>query len=295
MNHELKVKSGSGWAARLADGYAYTSAALCAAMGLLMIYGTSSEGPRMRQLLASPDAVLGVSNHTVLIVVGVIHLVLSVFLIVKRDPISCGAVTAWAGFNYLVYRMGMAWMGVAAPFPGVRAVAQNAGVASATLDVWWRLVTLFYLTGACVILACEWRRWRRAKSRAFVEHWREYREKPALWGTATRREKPAPGEKSATDPQVTGSGLAELINMAVNGHFKFTCPHCGQHIRCEDAYAGQEVICPGCKKSVMLRQPEDLKMSCFFCHGHIEFPAYAVGRKIQCPHCAKDITLKEPA
>jgi hypothetical protein len=293
MNHQLKVKSGSGWAVRLADGYAYTSAALCAAMGLLMIYGTSSEGPRMRQLLASSDAVLRVSNHTLLIVVGIIHLMLSVFLIVKRDPISCGAMTGWAGLNYLVYRVGMVSMGVAAPFSCVQAVAQNAGVAPATLDVWWRLVTLFYLTGACVILACEWRRWRRAKSKAFVERWREYRETPTVWVTTTQPEKSVPGEKAATNSCRPVNGYAELINKAVKGDFKFTCPNCGQHIRCELDYTGRQVHCPGCKKSITLRKPEYLKMSCFFCKGHIEFPAHAIGQKLKCPHCKMDITLKE--
>lgn len=41
MNRKLKVKAGRGWDVRLADAYAYTSAAVCAAMGLLMLYGTS--------------------------------------------------------------------------------------------------------------------------------------------------------------------------------------------------------------------------------------------------------------
>lgn len=263
MNRKLKVKAGRGWDVRLADAYAYTSAAVCAAMGLLMLYGTLGEGPRMRQLLASPDAVLGMSNHTLLIVAGVIHLALGAFLIVKRDPASCGAVTAWAGFNYLVYHIGVAWMGVAAPLPGVRAVAQNAGIAPATLNVAWWCVTLFFLTGTCVILAGACRRWRQAKSIAVLERWREYRETASLREATTRMERSAPVKKVATGSAEAGSGHVPPTNESMKGEFKFTCPSCGQHIQCEIAYASR-------------------------------FPAHALGRKISCPHCKMDITLKEP-
>ena len=224
-----------------------------------------------------------------------IHLALSFFLVVKRDPASCGAMTAWAGFNCLVYRMGMAWMGVAPPFPAVRAIAQNVRVAPETLNLAWRCVTLFFLTGAGVILAGTWRRWRHAKSRAFLEHWREYRETTSLRETTTRVDKSALVGKMAIQPGGPGGGHVRPTSEATKGEFKFTCPSCGQHIRCENAYAGQEVICPGCKKSVTLHQPETLKMSCRFCQGHIEFPAYAVGQKIKCPHCAKSIILLHPA
>jgi hypothetical protein len=28
---------------------------------------------------------------------------------------------------------------------------------------------------------------------------------------------------------------------------KFACPHCGQHIACDDLYCGEKIACPGCK------------------------------------------------
>ena len=75
---------------------------------------------------------------------------------------------------------------------------------------------------------------------------------------------------------------------------KMSCPACGVHIRFESALVGQQIDCPQCRKSVVLRRPENLKMLCFFCHGHIEFPTHAIGEKLKCPHCHSDITLKEP-
>ena len=127
----------------------------------------------------------------------------------------------------------------------------------------------------------------------FLEHWREYRETPALVGGRQRPKKSKPGERTATESRIAGSDQIELTNTTVKGAFKFTCPNCGQHIRCEAGYAGQQVVCPGCNQSVTLRKAENLKMTCYFCQGHIEFPAHALGQKLKCPHCQMDITLKE--
>ena len=281
MKQEHKAQVGGGWGARLANGYAYACAAICTLMGLLLLYGTFGEGRRMRQLLASPDALLGVSNHTVLVVAGVLHLVFGGYLLVTMDPLARGAMTGWAGLNYMIYRIGMASMGVTAPFPFLRAVAQNVGVAPRALDRAWWWVIVFYLAGACVLLMGEWCRWRRSMKKSFAERWREYRDTPTELVTA--------GQEKA------GIGQAAPVSEAVQGDFKFTCPVCGQHIRCEMGYVGRQVHCPGCKKSVTVRKPDNLKMSCYFCQGHIEFPAHAIGQKLKCPHCNMDIGLKEPA
>jgi hypothetical protein len=33
---------------------------------------------------------------------------------------------------------------------------------------------------------------------------------------------------------------------------KFSCPHCGQHIGCEDAWSGHQIQCPGCQGSLVV-------------------------------------------
>jgi DNA-directed RNA polymerase subunit RPC12/RpoP len=35
--------------------------------------------------------------------------------------------------------------------------------------------------------------------------------------------------------------------------FKFSCPKCGQHLQCDEQYAGREIQCPGC--NVLMRIP----------------------------------------
>jgi len=33
---------------------------------------------------------------------------------------------------------------------------------------------------------------------------------------------------------------------------KFICPHCSQHIACDEIYCGEEIICPGCAKKLFV-------------------------------------------
>ena len=35
--------------------------------------------------------------------------------------------------------------------------------------------------------------------------------------------------------------------------FKFECPHCRQHLQCDEQFSGREIQCPGCH--VLIRIP----------------------------------------
>src|SRR5512135_3220881 len=34
--------------------------------------------------------------------------------------------------------------------------------------------------------------------------------------------------------------------------FKFSCPQCGQHIQCDTGYAGSQINCPSCQKTILV-------------------------------------------
>lgn len=36
--------------------------------------------------------------------------------------------------------------------------------------------------------------------------------------------------------------------------FKFSCPHCSQHIQCDTGYAGMQINCPACQKAIVIPQ-----------------------------------------
>ena len=37
--------------------------------------------------------------------------------------------------------------------------------------------------------------------------------------------------------------------------FKFSCPQCQQHIRCDALYAGNQITCPSCRNAIIVPQP----------------------------------------
>jgi len=34
--------------------------------------------------------------------------------------------------------------------------------------------------------------------------------------------------------------------------FKFSCPHCDQHIQCDSKYSGRQIQCPGCNHLIVI-------------------------------------------
>jgi DNA-directed RNA polymerase subunit RPC12/RpoP len=37
--------------------------------------------------------------------------------------------------------------------------------------------------------------------------------------------------------------------------FKFSCPHCGQHIQCDALWSGREINCPACQQPLVVPSP----------------------------------------
>ena len=284
-----------GWGVRLSDGYAWSCAAIFALMGLLMFHAAAGEARRLMEILTRMDALLGVSNETLLNLGGGLHLVLAVCLLVVRGPRTRALVTGWAGLNYLIYYLGMSWMKAAAPYPWARAVGLRTGAAPATVDIAWKVWMFVLLAGAGLFAVAEWRRSRRLKDSGYMEQWRAFREggagqsRPPVERMDSRQ--PTPRGTAANPPPQVNVGPDEANPPA---EVRAACPNCGQHIRCDIGYDGVPINCPACQKNITLHRTPDLKMACFFCAGHIEFPTHALGQKISCPHCRKDITLKEP-
>ena len=34
--------------------------------------------------------------------------------------------------------------------------------------------------------------------------------------------------------------------------FKFSCPHCDQHIQCDSKFSGRQIQCPGCNHLIVI-------------------------------------------
>src|ERR1051325_7241767 len=57
---------------------------------------------------------------------------------------------------------------------------------------------------------------------------------------------------------------------------KFGCPHCEQHIKCDDSFGGQKINCPACGREVVVPKLTDehrLRTTT----GHVPVPTHARG------------------
>lgn len=261
----MKTKDNPGararWVPRFAAAYAYASTVVLALMGFMLVYTSLDGHRRLFQLLASPDALFGVSTRTALLVAGLLHLVLCGAFLLVRDPMGRGMLGTWAAWNYLIYRGGMTWLRAATPFPSVQAVARKIGAQPNTVDWWWKLLIGYLLLGGTALLVAERHRLKHLKADAFLKHWREMREAPL---TASRAPGPAspPIDPGATKPRTPAptSSKPEPHGSPLPSDLKFSCPRCGQHIRCDVAYSGSPISCPGCHENIQV-PPTDAQIA----------------------------------
>ena len=97
-------------------------------------------------------------------------------------------------------------------------------------------------------------------------------------------------------------------------NLKFSCPHCGQHIRCNPSMVGASVACPTCKVALTVPGPErpgeaspffdngpmtilagEFRFACPHCQQHLKGKLTLAGRQIKCPACQHLIVVPSPS
>lgn len=282
MSQNSGKKPAIDWGMHISRFCVWSSALVSAGIGVLLLCSTSGIGRMFKWIMSLSDPLLEIKNPTFLLVFGIAHLVFAGVFVLPRASLFRGILGGWLGANHLVYYLGLLWMKAAAPYPFVRAVAMELGTPPKTVEIGWKILIAFLLTSSIAFVLIERQRIKAIKDAAYDAQWRDYLGEVVI--EKVKRKKG--GKESDSTTADNGSSLSTELKVA--------CPNCGQHFRHETSYAGNEITCPACMKSIKLFGAEDLKISCFFCEGHIQFPAHALGRKMPCPHCHKDITLIEP-
>jgi hypothetical protein len=211
------------------------AAAVFAGVGVVMLYGARDYIPP----LAQPDPVTGLTTRALLGVAGLVHLAISAWLCAGRDPISLGLIACWAALNYGVYLCGAAWLQAAGAIPAVVVLAWELGVGSKVIYAAWGVFIGYLVLSGLLLLLLE-RRWRlRLEGEAFLKGWGKMREAPAP---------PTPGGRASPRAQTS----SESLKASLAADFRFACPACGQHIRCEAGYRGRKIACPACRKEILV-------------------------------------------
>ena len=227
-------------ALRLTKRFAYTTAAMFAAVGIFMLIGAADNVPPLRER----DPVLGATARIVLVLAGLLHLAISVWLFTTRDLLNHGLTAVWAGLNYVIYLVGLSLLHATMPFPVIVVIAWELGISANLLFMLWLAFTAYLLISGLTLVVLDWRRLKRLELERFLARWKILREHVGSTSTRAPVAEQAPTSVLAENANVSHkSGVAD---------FKFACEYCGQHIQCSKDYSGQQVNCPACRNLIQV-------------------------------------------
>ena len=273
-HHATHVASGGRNAAQPSLGavgwFVNATGILFLGLGVLLVLAAVGSTPPLVQR----DALFGFRTRTVLWLVGPLHLALGGYLLLAKDLGSRGFLALWAGVNYAVYYLGMLHgMKVIPPFPVEVLVAWESGLSSNAVDALWRGFSLYLVLGGLTLIFVERRQLKRLATAAFLGRWKQLRQQQqaeaaqgSVAADVSRRSLPgsqsAPtdvGGYTASANRADGAkpGPGAPVNLPA-GEFKFSCPLCGQHIRCDHGYSGRQINCPACHREIRVPLLADL-------------------------------------
>jgi hypothetical protein len=163
----------------LLRGNVHLAAGALAVAGCVLLFASSGRHTLFREA----DPLLGLSNRTLLALLGLLHLSLSVWLLATNDLMAQGLTMLWLGANSVAYSVGMAWLKAATPLPVLKLVAWKLGARPTGVDMCWKLMTAYLVVGSLAHLVLHWWRLKRLASDAFMRRWKQSREQ----GASTQR------------------------------------------------------------------------------------------------------------
>jgi DNA-directed RNA polymerase subunit RPC12/RpoP len=233
VNKKLTKKTGTEWMSHVSKGYVYVTAVVLGVIGLFLLSTVWATRENKDLWLNGPNALLGLSNRTVLLLAGVLHVGLCVFLFATRNLTNKGLAILWAGLNHFIYRVGLEMTHGAALRPMEQFIAWRLQVRLATAAVIWKLLIAYLIAGSVLFGLLLWRTVWRLKKESYFISWQKQR------AAEQEREKP-PGPKTPK----TG-----------HDYIKILCISCGQKIAFPRSRTGESIACPHCTIQITLESP----------------------------------------
>jgi hypothetical protein len=208
------------------------------------------------------DPLLGLPLPLGILLVGCFELVVAIICLFGSRPGLQAGLLAWASINYLVFRIGLVWMGIHPEWTCLGSLTDPLHLARGTSGFAFSYVI------PCALLV--------GSLAALLWQWRHPSNNPLL--------------------QQSNTPSAKMSCPACGRHIRFAIKNLGQKIPCPQCKTTITLrgSAPSNNPSLHPSTTPFLKTVCYFCKGHVGFPAHAIGEKIHCPHCKMDITLKEP-
>jgi hypothetical protein len=218
-------------------------------------------------LAGEKDAVLGLTAGTMLIIWAILYLAVAAYLFVTQDLSMQALAIFWLGLNHVVYGAGMYWCKADVPFPILKLLGQQFGISPSTVNSCWELLVAYLFIPSLACLFIEWRRFKQGRAEAFLKGWRKSRKNqerlsmariiipppssPKTQNPSTHESASTPGVDAQNDiSSGTDIKMNEVKAKPVPREFTFSCPNCGQHIKCDEGYANRQIKCPNCEKQI---------------------------------------------
>jgi hypothetical protein len=132
-----------------------TSAVVLTATGLAKVFAAT--GPA--RALDVPDPILGLSFRHLLLLVGLAELFIAFFCVFTEKRSLSVAAIAWLSTNFLLYRLGLWWMGWHKPCGCLGNLTDVLHISPQTADNIMKLLLAYLLFGSYGLLLC--RLWQR--------------------------------------------------------------------------------------------------------------------------------------
>lgn len=115
-------------------------------------------------ILQSSDPILGISFENVFWIVGGIETLVAFYCFFGERPILQLGLVAWLATNFLVYRIGLKWVGYHKPCSCLGNLTDALRISPETADTAMKIVLGYLLIGSYASLFWLWKQNRKAES-----------------------------------------------------------------------------------------------------------------------------------
>lgn len=143
------------------------------AVGLAVLFTAIDNEP----LLQEKDVVIGLSSRVLLLIGAVLMCGLGYYLFSCRDLVTRGLAILWMVLNFVVYRVGLAWMRADVPCPVVTLTGWKLGIQPATLDICWKAITAYFAIGGISLVIYHGLQRKRSKAAEWQQTFEAYKSK----------------------------------------------------------------------------------------------------------------------
>jgi len=151
-NHPAAWSGYNSWVAMVV----LTAGLILAITGLAKVWSSFGDV----KLLTVADPIVGIPFKYLMLAVGVAELVIAAVCLCTKANRLATVLVAWLATNFLVYRIGLWWMGWKKPCSCLGNLADTLGISPQTADHLIKVLLAYLLIGSYGLLIWEWRKRR---------------------------------------------------------------------------------------------------------------------------------------